>query len=504
MIENIPSGNYSVRIDASGFKSSVYAGIQVRSQNLVEMNVTLDVGNISEVVSVSAESATLDTSSSSISSTITSERIETLPKGTSFSSLLKLNPGITAKENTDQYSSQQEYSTPRLREYFPETLVWNPELMTDKNGKAELKFKLADNITTWKLYTVASTKNGKIGIVEKEIQAFQTFFVDLDPPKFLTEGDEIHLPTQIRNYTESKQKVNVSMAKADWFSFLNQEKQKIEVASGASENAVFGFKAIYAIDGGKQRVTAIAQKESDAIEKPVTVRPDGKEIVKTDSKLFRNSQTFDINFPENALPNTQKAELKIYPNLFSHVSESVEGLLQRPYGCGEQTISSTYPNLMILKFKAKPSGENNDEKSNNSQSALEAKARRNLSKGYERLIGYQVENGGISYWGGKSEADIALTAYAIRFFNDAAGFVEIDKQIVKRAKDWLISQQQSDGSFTKKYYYEANADSNRTKLLTSYVARTLAMDLAKIKEENVNTPELAALAKGVELFKSSE
>ena len=108
----------------------------------------------------------------------------------------------------------EENSTPRLREYFPETLVWNPELVTDKNGKAELKFKMADNITTWKLYTVASTKNGKIGIAEKEVQAFQPFFVDLEPPKFLTDGDEIFLPAQIRNYTDKKQKVDVSMAKS--------------------------------------------------------------------------------------------------------------------------------------------------------------------------------------------------------------------------------------------------------------------------------------------------
>ena len=78
---------------------------------------------------------------------------------------------------------------------------------------------MADNITTWKMYTIASTKNGKIGVAEKEVTAFQSFFVDLDPPKFLTDGDEIYLPTQVRNYTEKKQKVDVTMAKADWFVF---------------------------------------------------------------------------------------------------------------------------------------------------------------------------------------------------------------------------------------------------------------------------------------------
>lgn len=486
LIENIPAGNYSIRIDANGFKSSIYSGIQVRARNLIEMSVTLELGGLSEVVEVTSESASVETS-------ISQQVINDLPKGTQFSALLKVAPNVQPEAlaggfQVDGASGSEEVfvidgkefikdeagklipysaqnSTPRLREYFPETLVWNPELITDKNGKAEMKFKLADNITTWKLYTIASTKNGKIGVAEKEVQAFQTFFVDLDPPKFLTEGDEIYLPTQIRNYTETKQKVDVTMAKADWFSFLNSEKQNVEVASGASENAVFGFKANSFINGGRQRVTAIAQKESDAIEKPVTVRPNGREIVKTDSKLFKNSQTFDVNFPANALPKTQKAEVKIYPNLFSHVSESVEGLLQRPYGCGEQTISSTYPNLMILKFK---SGAN-----------LEAKAQRNLAKGYERLLGYQVASGGFSYWGGKEEADIALTAYAIRFLSDAKGFLEVDQNVITKAQNWLISQQQADGSFQKKYYYETVADSRRTKLFTSYVARILAMQKAK-------------------------
>ena len=72
----------------------------------------------------------------------------------------------------------QQSSTPRLREYFPETLVWQPALETDKQGRAQLKFKLADNITTWKMSVIGSTEDGQIGTVEKEIKAFQPFFVE--------------------------------------------------------------------------------------------------------------------------------------------------------------------------------------------------------------------------------------------------------------------------------------------------------------------------------------
>lgn len=498
LIENVPSGTYSIRIDAAGFKSSVYSGVQVRSQNLVEIKATLEVGAIDEVVTVSTESSSIqtsvDVSDTKIDTNISKQAIAELPKGTNFSALLQLKPG--AKDGIE-VTDKQENSTPRLREYFPETLVWNPELVTDKRGRAEMKFRLADNITTWKLYTVASTKNGKVGVAEREFQAFQTFFVDLDPPKFLTEGDEIHLPTQIRNYTETKQSVDVSMAKSDWFSFLDADRRKIEVPSGSSENAVFGFRADAFVKDGKQRVTAVAERESDAIEKPVTVRPDGREIIRTESRLFAGAQVFALDFPANAIKNTPRGEVKIYPNLFSHVSESVEGLLRRPYGCGEQTISSTYPNLMILKFKSEPSAvadglkakadnpKSSDKKPNAASDGLKQKAQTYLQKGYERLLGYQVASGGFSYWGGRDESDVALTAYAIRFLQDARTFVDVDQKVIERAQNWLLSQQKADGTWTKRYYWESSADSNRTKLFTSYVARILALQ----KAENGASPD---------------
>jgi uncharacterized protein YfaS (alpha-2-macroglobulin family) len=312
------------------------------------------------------------------------------------------------------------------------------------------------------MYAIASNLEGRIGIAQKEFKAFQPFFVDLSPPQILTEGDEIFLPVQIRNYTETKQTVDVEMAKADWFSFLDAEKQQIEVNSNSTQNAIFSFRADKADEDGRQKVTAIADTDSDAMEKRVVIKPNGKEVVKTASEIFRDSVSFDVDFPANALPNTQKAEVKIYPNLFAHVAESVEGLLQRPYGCGEQTISSTYPNLMILKLTKE------DHK-------LRPIAKNYLQKGYERLLGYQVESGGFSYWGGKEEANITLTAYALRFLNDARVFIQIDENVIRKAQNWLISQQKATGTWTTQYHGESAEDKNRTKQMTTYLARSLAM-----------------------------
>lgn len=528
---DLAAGKYSVKVSSSGFKVTIVNEVNLETEKLVEVNVKLEVGAVSEVVTIVGNNAvSIDATSTSISTNVTQSYVQTLPINgraipkTISGGVITLSgqrgfqiDGASGAENNwvidgqevknfrtgtlnavtksgvskNETTTSTEKSTPRLREYFPETLLWIPELVTDKNGKVSIRFRLADNITTWKIYAIASDTSGKIGVTSKEIKAFQPFFVDLDPPRNLTEGDEIYLPTQVRNYTESNQKVNVEMTKSDWFSFLNTAAQTVEVAPNASANAVFGFKAIASVNDGKQRVTAIADKDSDAIEKPVTVKPNGQEIVQTESRLFANSAQFEINFPANALPKTQKAEVKIYPNLMAHVTESVEGLLKRPYGCGEQTISSTYPNLMILKFVK-------------TDSALTQKAKKYLQKGYERLLGYQVSDGGFSFWGGKDSSDVALTAYALRFLSDAKSFIEVDEKVIENAKNHLINQQRGDGSFYKKYSWETSEDLRRVRQLTSYIARTLAMlktdkavmdkALAYLKTRNAEIDEPYALA----------
>ncbi len=456
---NLLPGIYSVTFTAPGFNNSVFSAISVASGQNVRLDAGLEIGNISESVEIRGNSGFLvEGSSSQLATNITIQQIESLPATVSnrHLSLLSLSPGFAEAQKT---------ATPRLREYFPETLLWQPELVTDADGKAALDFKMADNITTWRMYTIASTKDGRIGLASKDITAFQSFFADLDPPKFLTVGDEISLPVQIRNYTQSSQQVEVKMSSADWFQLLSSDPARtINVASGGTENAVFDFRAVKPVDKGKQRVSAVAAEESDAIEKPVTVRPDGQEHVRA-ATHFGSNISLIAEFPANMIADTAFAEVKIYPNMMAHVIESVEGLLRRPYGCAEQTISSTYPNLMILKYA----------KSGKISPVIERSARKNLLEGIERLTGYQTPSGGFGYWSGE-EGDIALTAYAIRFLNDAASVVETNPEIAENAERWLLSRSDARGAWTIKYSWEKTEDIRRTYLNTAYILRSLSMN----------------------------
>jgi hypothetical protein len=465
LLRGLAPGIYEVRFEASGFAALVITGVAVYSSKLIEVDGTLEVGGVSNAVEITAGPANLLQTSADHSVVVSAGPV---------------SPGASAL---------QQIATPRLREYFPETLLWQPQIETDRQGRAHLKFKLADNITTWKMSVVGSTVDGEIGIAEKEFRAFQPFFAEHDPPKVLTEGDEISLPVVLRNYLDKTQIVNAEFKPESWFELLGAARKRAEIKAGDAGQVVFDFRAVASVKDGKQRVTAFGSDASDAVEKPVNVHPDGEEVAQTASEVFGESGSLDVVIPIDAIKGSVLAELKIYPNLMAHAMEGIEGILQRPYGCGEQTISSTYPSLMILRYL-----EPQSEKLSAPMRKTVEKARRYAQAGYERLLGYRAESGGFSYWG-RGEADLALTAYALRFLNDAGDFIGVDEDVIADARKFILSSQQPDGRWPQRYRDEKE-DAKRTALNTAFIARVLAME--KSKEAKADKAFTAALSRALD------
>ena len=105
----------------------------------------------------------------------------------------------------------------RVREYFPETLYFNPAVITDHQGNALLRVPLADSITTWRLTCMASSARGRLGSATAGINVFQDFFVDIDFPVALTQHDEVSVPVAVYNYLKTDQAVRLEVTPGDWF-----------------------------------------------------------------------------------------------------------------------------------------------------------------------------------------------------------------------------------------------------------------------------------------------
>src|SRR5207253_8504958 len=94
-----------------------------------------------------------------------------------------------------------------VRDFFPETLLWAPDVVTDDKGHAKIQVPFADSITTWRFGVKAVSKSGQLGSTTVPLVVKQDFFVDTLLPPTLTQGDEIAVPVTVFSYTDGAQDV---------------------------------------------------------------------------------------------------------------------------------------------------------------------------------------------------------------------------------------------------------------------------------------------------------
>ena len=102
----LPPGNYDVVTTASsGFGEARYENVVVAIGKATQLDVTISPGSTAVTVDVStSEAAPIDTSNNAIQTSINAQRIELLPKGTGFASLLKTIPGTRPESRTGGFS----------------------------------------------------------------------------------------------------------------------------------------------------------------------------------------------------------------------------------------------------------------------------------------------------------------------------------------------------------------------------------------------------------------
>jgi hypothetical protein len=326
---------------------------------------------------------------------------------------------------------------PRLRQFFPETLLWKPELLTDDDGKLQpLKVTLADSITTWRLAASAVAADGRLGSAQLPVKVFQPFFVDLNLPTSLTRNDEVGVPVVVYNYLPRPQTVTLTLAKAPWFTLTGEETRKLDLAPSEIRSLRFTLK-VGQVGTHKLRVTALAGGIGDALEREIEVVPDGRRVEVAQSGSLSKPATMTLDVPANAIPGSVKAFVKLYPSSFSQVVEGLDSIFRMPSGCFEQTSSTTYPNVLALDYLRR---------SKQSAPQVEAKARQYIHLGYQRLVGFEVPGGGFD-WFGRPPANRTLTAYGLMEFTDMARVHDVDPNLIQRTRAWLLAQRKPDGSW---------------------------------------------------------
>ena len=221
----------------------------------------------------------------------------------------------------------------RLREFFPETMLWKPLLITDDRGRAELPLAFADSITTWRLNASASSRAGALGGLTAPLRVFQDFFVDLDLPVTLTQNDEIAFPVAVYNYLKTPQTVTLELQRDAWFDLADENgfTRSLDLKPGDVTSVKFRIKARKL---GQQPLTVKARgaQLSDAIKRSIEVVPDGQKVEQVVSDKLTGQVKQTLTIPEKTIPDSAKLIVKLYPGVFSQLLEGTEGMLRMPGG----------------------------------------------------------------------------------------------------------------------------------------------------------------------------
>jgi len=94
---NVQPGTYTVRVALAGFKESVKESVPVSANTVSRVDFGLEVGQLTEAVTVQSEQKLLQTDSGSLTAELKSKEITSLPLGSyrNYQSLLNLVPGTT-------------------------------------------------------------------------------------------------------------------------------------------------------------------------------------------------------------------------------------------------------------------------------------------------------------------------------------------------------------------------------------------------------------------------
>lgn len=198
-------------------------------------------------------------------------------------------------------------AAPATRAWFPETFLFEPLVVTDAQGRANVPVKVPDRLTTWRVLALAHSRQGsQAGAVTSFLGTLPTYVEPVTPP-FLYAGDVVKLPVQVVNTTERDVSASLTWS-----------------ATGATLSSAGGAVKVPAGGNALQYVTLTTSKPgeasfhatlggTDAVEKRIELKPLGRREVQTKAGTLAAPRTFTLAGASNALPGTEALRVRVYP-----------------------------------------------------------------------------------------------------------------------------------------------------------------------------------------------
>ncbi len=228
------------------------------------------------------------------------------------------------------------------RQKFLETALWIPSLRSDENGRARVRFRVPDNLTTWQIMAVAATVD-KFGSGESKFQTNKPLLLVSSLPRFIRPEDRFSAGVMVHNRTDKKMKVTVKATAAKGVRIDGSTSRQVEVEPNRPVEVVFDYLCIGA---GEAEFTFEASGEGARDRLRVTL-PAIPSVVSEAVALYE--QTMDsviqqtVSVPPDVFAGVGGLEVAVSSSGLTGLERGLEFLRTYPYECLEQRMSKILP-----------------------------------------------------------------------------------------------------------------------------------------------------------------
>ena len=217
---------------------------------------------------------------------------------------------------------------------------WNPSVKADAKGRAQVQFKLPDNLTGWRVFAVAVTPSDHLGLGDYKF--LSTKLTEIQPvmPNQVTQGDHFTAGFNVLNRANKARTVAVTLNATGVVEGGKQSITQSVHLEPFQRHTV--WLPLNTNDVGAVNLTATAADSTDrdglAYTVPVHARV-SLDVAASYGTTLTDSVTESIAFPQDMMPNTGALSVVVSPTVIGNLEGAIGYIRDYKYDCWEQRLT---------------------------------------------------------------------------------------------------------------------------------------------------------------------
>lgn len=290
---------------------------------------------------------------------------------------------------------------------FKPVVIYMGPFKLEKGETKTHQVKLPKYIGSVKTMIVAGdATTSAYGSVEKATPVRSPLMVLASLPRKISPSEKVTIPVTVFAMEKNIKNVTVQIKTNNGLKVIGSAAQNLSFAQPDEKMAYFNL-AVGSITGiGKVQIIATSGNEKSVYDVEIDMtNPNPVTNTFTDVILESNSSK-TISWKTFGVAGSNKAKLEVSSMPTINLNGRLQYLIQYPHGCVEQTTSSVFPQLYLSDIM-------------DLDATRQQLTQKNITAGIARLGGFQLSNGGLSYWQGGTQSDDWGSSYAGHFMIEA-------------------------------------------------------------------------------------